>query len=53
MEQDFFLYEVDKEKRIATITINRPEKLNAMSIEEFGKLGDFLQEPQWDDNLKV
>lgn len=50
---DIFLYEVDKEKKIATLTFNKPEKLNAFSIEEMATLTKLLQEPQQDDNVKV
>jgi len=52
-KDDIFLYEVDKEKKIATITFNKPEKLNAFSIEEMGALTKLLQKPQRDDNVKV
>jgi len=50
---DIFLYEVDKEKKIATLTFNKPDKLNAFSIDEMGTLVKLLQEPAQDDNVKV
>jgi len=53
MKNDAILYEVDKEKSIATITFNRPDKLNCLRFSEFQQLGDMLEEPQADDNVKV
>lgn len=53
MNDSMFLYEVDKEKRIATITFNMPEKLNCMRLSEFKELADLLEQPQADDRVKV
>jgi enoyl-CoA hydratase len=53
MKESMFIYEVDKEKRIATITFNKPEKLNAMKLSEFEELANLLEEPQRDDKVKV
>jgi enoyl-CoA hydratase len=53
MKNDAILYEVDKEKGIATITFNRPEKLNCLRFQEFKEFADLLEEPQADDNVKV
>lgn len=50
---DAILYEVDREKSIATITLNRPDKLNCLRFSEFQALGDMLEEPQADDGVKV
>jgi enoyl-CoA hydratase len=48
-----FLYEVDKEKKIATLTFNKPDKLNAFSLKEMEGLTKLLQKAQQDDNVKV
>lgn len=50
---DIFLYEVDKVKKIATLTFNKPDKLNGFSLEESARLAGLLQEPEQDDNVKV
>jgi len=50
---DIFLYEVDKTKKIATLTFNKPDKLNGLSLEESARLAGMLQEPDQDDNVKV
>jgi enoyl-CoA hydratase len=50
---NIFLYEVDKEKKIATLTFNKPDKLNAFSIEETANLIPILQKAEKDDDVKV
>jgi len=50
---DTILYEVDEKRKIATITINKPEKLNCLRFSEFQELGNLLEEPQADDRVKV
>lgn len=53
MNGSMFLYEVDKEKRIATITFNKPKKLNCLALPEMEELAELLQKPQDDDRVKV
>ena len=45
-----FLYEHDAKAGIATITLNRPERLNALTFEVYADLRDLLAElPHRDD----
>jgi enoyl-CoA hydratase/carnithine racemase len=46
-----FLYEVDN--GVATLTFNRPELLNALTIEVYAQLRDLLEELRYDDAVKV
>ncbi|MFL5733052.1 MAG: enoyl-CoA hydratase/isomerase family protein, partial [Chloroflexia bacterium] len=50
MQYDF-LYEVDR--GIATITLNRPEVLNALTLEVYAQLRDLLEELRYDESVKV
>ncbi|MFX1250307.1 MAG: enoyl-CoA hydratase/isomerase family protein [Promethearchaeota archaeon] len=43
----------DIKDKIATITINRPEKRNALRMEEFEKLIEFIQAADSDSNVHV
>ena len=45
------LYE--KKDLIVTITINRPEKRNALRMEEFGKLIKFIENADSDESVHV
>ncbi|MHA1996111.1 MAG: enoyl-CoA hydratase/isomerase family protein [Candidatus Hodarchaeales archaeon] len=45
------LYE--KKDLIVTITINRPEKRNALRMEEFGKLIKFIEDADFDESVHV
>ncbi|MBA7638274.1 putative enoyl-CoA hydratase EchA13 [subsurface metagenome] len=50
----YCLYEVDKEKRIATLTFNRPEKLHAIQpMDDLEEVIDRLYEADRDDNVAV
>jgi enoyl-CoA hydratase/carnithine racemase len=46
-----FLYTV--ENNIATITLNRPEVLNALTLEIYAQLRDLFEELRYDDNVKA
>ncbi len=35
---------VEKKGSVAWLTLNRPDKLNAMTIETWGRLGDLVRE---------
>ena len=50
-DSNTILYEV--EKKIATITINRPEKRNALRMEEFDGIVKSLQKAENDSNVHV
>ncbi len=45
------LYEI--KDKIATITINRPEKRNALRVEEFGSLIRYIKKADNDSNVHV
>ncbi len=50
----YCLYEVDKEKRIARLTFNRPEKLHALRpMDDLDEVIDRLIEAERDDNVAV
>lgn len=51
MSQDLVLYHV--EKNIAWLTINRPERLNALSIPLLDDLLESLKRAEADDNVRV
>jgi len=42
-----------KDNSIATITLNRPEKFNAMTTDMWRRLPEVIEEVRNDDNLKV
>lgn len=44
IEPGSFLYELDEESGVATITLNRPERLNALTFEVYGELRDTLRQ---------
>jgi enoyl-CoA hydratase/carnithine racemase len=48
---DHFRFEVDA--GVATVTLNRPEKLNALTFESYGDLRDLLAELPFHDGVKV
>jgi enoyl-CoA hydratase/carnithine racemase len=48
---DMVLYEV--KDHIATITLNRPEVLNAFLTESFEAIADYIDEADKDDNVRV
>ncbi|MGI5242228.1 enoyl-CoA hydratase/isomerase family protein [Dactylosporangium sp. CA-139066] len=47
------LYETDKEKSVAYITFNVPEKLNAIPVAAFERVGDLVREAEYDDEVKT
>ena len=46
-----FLYEVNE--GVATLTFNRPELLNALTIEIYAQFRDLLEDLRYDDTVKV
>ena len=46
-----FLYSI--ENNIATITLNRPEVLNALTLEIYAQLRDLFEDLRYDDNVKA
>lgn len=50
---DYLLYEKDKEKRIAWVTFNRPEKLNMMRSTDGAEFAQLLRKIEDDDDIKV
>jgi enoyl-CoA hydratase len=51
--EEIILYEKDRENRIATITFNRPEHLNAPTIGARRRYGDLIFKASLDDDVKV
>lgn len=51
--EDIMLYEKDTETKIATITINRPEQLNAPTIAARLRFADLVHRANVDDEVKV
>ena len=52
-ESKTVLFEKDKERKIATITLNRPNKLNATTMADIARINSLVQEVNADDNVKV
>jgi enoyl-CoA hydratase len=50
---DYCLFEKDKEKRIAWITFNRPEKLNMMRSMDGHDFAQLLRQIEEDDDIRV
>lgn len=50
---DYCLFEKDKEKRIAWITFNRPEKHNMMNAKDGAEFAKLLRQVEEDDDVKV
>ncbi|GAA1030104.1 enoyl-CoA hydratase/isomerase family protein [Virgisporangium ochraceum] len=46
-------YDVDAKRHVATITFDRPDKLNAIPVAAFERIGDLVREAEADDRVKV
>ena len=46
-------YERDDERRVATVTIQRPEVLNALDLPTLLEMSDAFQQASWDDSVAV
>jgi len=53
MGKEYFLYEKDAQKRIASITFNKPENRNMATMEDMHALPPLLREIEEDDDVKV
>lgn len=51
--EEIILYDKDVKARIATITINRPDKLNAMTTPARHRFSDIVHRANVDDDVKV
>jgi enoyl-CoA hydratase/carnithine racemase len=51
--EEIVLYEKDKSTKIATITLNRPDHLNAPTIAARHRFADLVQRANVDDDVKV
>jgi enoyl-CoA hydratase/carnithine racemase len=51
--EEIILYEKDRENRIATITLNRPDQLNIPTIGARRRYGDLVFKASIDDDVKV
>ena len=52
-DEDWIRYEKDKATRIATLTLNRPDHLNAPTIAMRLRYADLLHQANIDDDVKV
>ena len=50
---DAVLYEKDSAAHVATITFNRPDKLNALTLAMYHEMGDYIADADQDDDIKV
>ncbi|MFF5225696.1 enoyl-CoA hydratase/isomerase family protein [Dactylosporangium sp. NPDC000521] len=46
-------YDVDEARAVATITFDRPDRLNAIPVAAFERVGDLVREAEADDRVKV
>lgn len=53
MRESYIIYEKDPARKIATITFNRPEKLNAAASEDWEEVRDKVIEVERDEEIKV
>lgn len=53
MEEQWVLFEKDKEKKIASIILNRPETLNACNLAMWDRINRLVQEAEEDEDVKV
>ena len=52
LEPNSFLYEVDADTKVATITLNRPDRLNALTFEVYGELTDVFQALNYEEDVR-
>lgn len=53
IEPKSFLYEVDTDTGVATITLNRPDRLNALTFDVYGELTDTFQALNYEDDVRA
>jgi len=53
MAYESFLYDVDAERAVATVTLNRPDRLNALTFEVYDELRRAFYEIHDDDAVRV
>jgi enoyl-CoA hydratase len=51
--EKYVKYDVDEKRFVATITFDRPERLNAIPVAAFERVGDLVREAEADDRVKV
>lgn len=51
--EKYVQYEVDGDRHVATITFDRPEKLNALPVAGLELVGDYVREAEYDNRVKV
>ncbi len=51
--EEYVLYEKDPQTKIATITLDRPDELNAMTIDAQHRYADLVHNASVDDDVKV
>lgn len=53
MKEDWILFHKDVERKIATITLNRPEVLNAMTLAMYDRVNQIVADLDDDEEVKV
>src|SRR5215218_6257304 len=51
--EEIVLYGKDRDTKIATITLDRPDQLNAMTIDAIHRYADLVRQANVDDDVKV
>ena len=51
--EGYVRYDVDEARHVATITFDRPDRLNAIPVAAFERVGDLVREAESDDRVKV
>ena len=51
--EELILFEKDAETKIATITVNRPDRLNAITVAARHRFSDLVHRANVDDQVKV